>query len=137
MMLQSNRDGRAATVVAEIERSRRATGWAIGAFIVILAAAVSGSLLLIKEKRAQQASTKNADSFERHRIAMIVFNEGSADCKLKFFDNKTGGIADANAPCPEEVKTDWAGDATPKGTLHTIRAISKSFKSPWMAEGHN
>jgi hypothetical protein len=82
------------------------------------------------ERAVPGADRRDADSVARHRTASIIFNEGSKDCRLKFFDNQTGRLFDTHAPCPEEMVADDAKIATMQGTLHTINAISKSFRSP-------
>ena len=96
-------------------------------FLIILAAA-GVVLLLANEKNIRDADRRDAAAVARHKTASIVLNEGSKNCQVKVFDNKTGRISDAHIPCPDEPPSDASGTPGPKGTLHTMNAISKSFR---------
>ena len=127
-MLQSNRTGRAAAAVAEIERSRLATVYLAGMFLIVLVAA-GGLLMLAHERNVWFADRRATEAVVQHRTANIVLNEGTKDCQLKSFDNTTGRISDAHKPCPDETTSDIGRNPAPQGTLHTMDAISKSFRS--------
>jgi hypothetical protein len=126
--LPRHRNGNAATVVAKIERSRSATVWVIGGFVL----AFTSELFLLNtdERVVPRVDRKDADAAAQHRIASIIFKEETKDCRLKLFDNQTGRFPDAHAPCPEAIAADDAQDSKMQGTLHTIDTISKSFRSP-------
>jgi hypothetical protein len=71
---------------------------------------------------------ENAEAVGLGRTASIVLHPGAKNCQHKVFDNQTGRIADAATPCPSEVPVDDNGNPMPTGTVHTIDAISKSFR---------
>jgi hypothetical protein len=128
-MAQPIRSARAATAVARIERSRSATVWMAGMFLIVLAAA-AGLVLLANEKNMRAADRKAADAVTQHQTASIVLNQDDPkSCQVKSFDNRTGQISAANTPCPDGGLTEATGSSTGQGTAHTINAISKSFRS--------
>ena len=119
---------RAVGVIAKIERSRSARAWLLGISLAVLATA-SGLFLLLQQQRSPTATERgDASKFAQDRTASIVLNQGSKNCQHKLFDNQTGRFSDATTPCPADVPLGPNGLPVPRGTLHTINEISKSFR---------
>jgi hypothetical protein len=115
-------------VVAKIERSKAATAWLWSISLAVLASG-SGLFLLLQHRTSTAAIEKgNASTFAQDRTASIVLNQGSKNCQHKLFDNQSGRFSDATTPCPPDVPLDANGNPVPKGTLHTLNEISKSFR---------
>jgi hypothetical protein len=116
-----------AGIVTKIERSRSATALLWGISLAALASG-SGLVLLLQRQISMPAIEKKASTFVQDRTASIVLNQGSKNCQHKLFDNQTGRFSDARTPCPPDVPLDANGNPVPKGTLHTLNEISKSFR---------
>jgi hypothetical protein len=61
-------------------------------------------------------------------VGTIVLPSGANGCQHKMFDNRTGQISESGIPCQNAVAVDANGVPIPLGTVHTLNAISKSFK---------
>jgi hypothetical protein len=115
-------------IVARIERSRSATAWLWGISLAILVSS-SGLFLLLRQQISTPAIEKGHTSpFAQDVTASIVLNPGSKNCQHKLFNNQTGRFSNATTPCPADVPLDANGNPVPRGTLHTMSEISKSFR---------
>ena len=61
-------------------------------------------------------------------VGTIVLPSGANGCQHRTFDNRTGQISQSASPCQSAVAVDANGVPIPLGTVHTLNAISKSFK---------
>jgi hypothetical protein len=115
-------------VVSKIERSRSATAWLWGISLAVLATVSALFLLLQNQPSTPVIEQGDASTFSQDKTGSIVLNQGSKSCQHKLFDNTTGRIFDATTPCPADVPLDANGNPIPKGTIHTLNEISKSFR---------
>lgn len=58
-----------------------------------------------------------------YRSALVITKSAAGDCSERTFDNQTGRMATTERSCDGE----RASDGVPRGTLHRMDAISKSF----------
>jgi|GEM_PF-4280388 hypothetical protein len=64
---------------------------------------------------------------EEHRLGTIATKSSGGQCQTMTFDNVTGRLSRGADNC-DGVTYDSRAAAAPLGTMHTLNAISKSFK---------
>jgi len=60
-------------------------------------------------------------------VGRIVVQTDTEQCELMTFDNDTGHASASVRPCQSSVDLDAHGVPMPKGTIHRLDSISKSF----------
>src|SRR5271163_2231014 len=105
-------------------RHSAATAVPIATFVSIAVAAVTAGYLAWP-KPANNESTASVS--EAHRLGVIVSDTGSLRCVHATFDNLTGRITEKSVSC-EPTASDGHRPAVPLGTMHTLNAISNSFR---------
>jgi hypothetical protein len=112
-------------------RDRTRAKIVIGAIVVV---ASVGFMLILARQLPMTARPKNSSqatndiSASNHFDAKVFIDTtGNGDCQQQVFDNQTWRMTRSKQPCdPTEV--DAAGVPIPKGTMHRLDAISKSFR---------
>jgi hypothetical protein len=97
--------------------------FAVGALIVavaVFAIGFSTTPAPVAENAAPHADPNG--------VATIVLHSSASGCQQRSFNNQTGQISDQTSPCRNDVVLDANGMPMPTGTIHTLNAISKSFK---------
>jgi len=94
----------------------------------VLAGAI-GVWIAFKPAASPIENAVSASTADPHRLASIVHDDGSVRCVRGTFDNVTGSVAENKKPC-ETAPVLGRGEAAPQplGTIHTLSAISNSFR---------
>jgi len=90
--------------------------------IVCLAALSRQLISLFPSLNPSTTSSQQTD-----HAGKIVVRDDLSHCKQMNLDNDSGRITDDPSPCDEQVSSDAHGIIVPKGTIHRLDAISKSF----------
>jgi hypothetical protein len=69
------------------------------------------------------ADRQTTGSTGEYRSGRVIIESSTGDCRERAFDNQTGRMATAERACGDQN----ASDGVPRGTLHRLNAISKSF----------
>jgi hypothetical protein len=92
-------------------------------FVLILATRVS-----MTGRPNNPTQTTNDLSANSHFDAKVFIDTtGNGDCQQEVFDNQTGRMTRLRQPC-DDTAQDANGIPIPKGTIHRLDAISKSFR---------
>lgn len=119
----------ASALEARTERKRRRLVlMCFGVFSV--AASIAGVAALTAGFRATSSSTGQTATSRAdiQSVGTIDLPSGANGCQHRMFDNRTGQISESGIPCQNAVAVDANGVPIPLGTVHTLNAISKSFK---------
>jgi hypothetical protein len=117
--------------VAPRRKSGRAAfirGFWFAAAGTVVAGAI-GVWVAFKPTASRFENVVSASTADSHRLATIVREDGDVRCVRGTFDNVTGSIAQNKMSC-DMAPIHVTGDAAPQplGTIHTLSAISNSFK---------
>jgi hypothetical protein len=109
-------------------KRRRLVLMCFGVFSV--AASIAGVAALATGFRTTSSPTAEmaTSGADIQGVGTIVLPSGANGCQHKTFDNRTGQISESGIPCQSAVAVDANGVPIPLGTVHTLNAISKSFK---------
>lgn len=105
-------------------RHSPAIGIPIATFTLIAVSAATAGYLAWPKPATNETT---ASVSEAHRLGVIVSDTGSLRCVHATFDNLTGRITEKNVSC-EPTASDGRQPAVPLGTMHTLNAISNSFR---------
>jgi hypothetical protein len=105
-------------------RHSAAIGVPIATFALIAVSTVTAGYLGWPKPAANEST---ASVSEAHRLGVIVSETGSLRCVHATFDNLTGRITEKSVSC-ESTASDGHQPAVPMGTIHTLNAISNSFR---------
>lgn len=105
------------------ERSR-ALAISIGVLAIIAGLAAVSSPLISIITSPSPTTTAGAES---ERTGKIVVQRDLNRCKQMNFDNDSGRVTDDPSMCDDQVVLDSHGVPVPRGTIHRLDAISKSF----------
>jgi hypothetical protein len=98
--------------------------WA--AALILLPAGFAALVILFKPALlTNKASGPAADAY---RLGTIVSDNGSMRCVHGTFDNVTGSISATKPSCEATTFTERGEKPVPLGTIHTLSAISDSFR---------
>ena len=103
----------------------------IGAIVIVISVGIV--LLLITQLpltwRSKNSSQLISDAAANNHFDAKVFIDttGSGDCQQEVFDNQTWRMTRSRQPC-DATALDANGIPIPKGTMHRLDAISKSFR---------
>jgi hypothetical protein len=109
-------------------KRRRLVLMCFGVFSV--AASIAGVAALTAGFRTTSSPTGEmaTSRADIQSVGTIVLPSGANGCQHRMFDNRTGQISESGIPCQDSVAVDANGVPIPLGTVHTLNAISKSFK---------
>jgi hypothetical protein len=110
-------------------QKRRRSAFVLGFWIaapVLLLAASAGFFFLFRPALATSKNT--AAMADAHRLGTIIRDNGSVRCVHGTFDNVTGSISESMPSCETTTIVEGAPAPSPLGTIHTLNAISNSFK---------
>jgi hypothetical protein len=93
--------------------------------VTFIALATSNLTLSWLSQTFSATRSQTADS-ETARIGAIVVQTDHNQCERKF-DNYTGRAVEDSQTCTNNITLDAHGFPIPKGTVHRLDAISKSF----------
>jgi hypothetical protein len=93
---------------------------------VLLLVATAGFFVLFKPALA--TSKNAAATADAHRLGTIIHDNGSVRCVHGTFDNLTGSILENTPSCETTTIVEGGPAPSPLGTIHTLSAISNSFK---------
>jgi hypothetical protein len=112
-----------------VKRGRRqALVLAFAAASLALASAFA-VIFLALPKRDPAPSESTASVSDGYRTATIIRDTGDTTCAHATFDNATGRISHSSNPHCEATALDATAPAPePLGTMHTLSAISNSFR---------
>jgi hypothetical protein len=99
--------------------------WVPIATFALLAVAAVTAVYLAWPRPAADENTASVSA--AHQIGVIASDNGSVRCLHATFDNLTGRITEKNVSC-EPTASDGHQPAVPMGTVHTLSAISNSFR---------
>jgi hypothetical protein len=100
----------------------------IGVFSVAALIGVT-AILSIEFESAPSPVVQNSPSpTAPNTVGTIIVHSAANGCQHRRFDNQTGLMSDATTQCQPDVTLDAKGVPIPMGTVHTLNAISKSFK---------
>jgi hypothetical protein len=119
----------ASALEARTKRKRRRLAlMCFGVFSV--AASIAGVAALATGFRTTSSPTAEmaTSGADIQSVGTIVLPSGPNGCQHRTFDNRTGQISQSGSPCQSAVAVDANGVPIPLGTVHTLNAISKSFK---------
>jgi hypothetical protein len=91
--------------------------------LIAVSAATAGYLAWPKPATDENTASVS----EAHRLGVIVSDTGNLRCVHATFDNLTGRITEKSVSC-EPTASDGHRPAAPLGTVHTLNAISNSFR---------
>jgi hypothetical protein len=104
------------------------------AFVMISAAASLAlastiTVIFLALPKADPAASENTASVrDSYRTATIMSDTGDAICTHATFDNVTGQISRSSPHCDATTADSMARPPAPLGTIHTLNAISNSFR---------
>ena len=114
--------------VAAKRKSRSHVRMCIGVFSVAALIGVT-AILAMEFESAPSPVVQNSPSLAApNSVGTIIVHSAANGCQHRSFDNQTGLMSDATTRCQEDVTLDAKGVPIPMGTVHTLNAISKSFK---------
>jgi hypothetical protein len=87
-----------------------------------------GTRLPLSARPKDTPQTTNDISASNHFDAKVFIDTtGRGDCQQEVFDNQTWRVTRSRQPC-EVTEHDANGVPIPKGSMHRLDAISKSFR---------
>jgi len=98
---------------------------AIAASVIAAATWVSG----IFSNTSPPARSTEMVQGQVNRYGTITVNPGSRNCEQKVFDNDAGSFVETHRSCTGDGDARSQDAKVPLGTVHTMNAISKSFKN--------
>jgi hypothetical protein len=123
---QGRKTASALDVVAK-RKSRSHVRMCIGVFSVAALIGVT-AILAIEFESAPSPVVHSPSLAAPISVGTIIVHSAANGCQHRSFDNQTGLMSDATTRCQEDVTLDAKGVPIPMGTVHTLNAISKSFK---------
>ncbi|HEX3503519.1 MAG TPA: hypothetical protein VHU22_09020 [Xanthobacteraceae bacterium] len=105
------------------------SAFAVGFWVVVpalLLATTAGLFILFGP--APAANKNTAAMADAHRLGTIIRDNGSVRCVHGTFDNVTGSISENTPSCETTMIVEGGQAPSPLGTIHTLNAISNSFK---------
>jgi hypothetical protein len=107
-------------------KGRRST-FALGFWVAVpalLLATTAGAFILF----GSAANKNTATTADAYRLGTIIRDNGSVRCVHGTFDNVTGSISENTPSCETTMIVEGGQMPSPLGTIHTLNAISNSFK---------
>jgi hypothetical protein len=100
----------------------------IGVFSVAALIGVAAILSMEFESAPSPVVQNSPTPTAPNTVGTITVHSAANGCQHRRFDNQTGLMSDTTTPCQQDVPLDAKGVPIPMGTVHTLNAISKSFK---------
>ena len=100
----------------------------VGVFSVAALIGVAGILAIEFESAPSPVVQNSPSPTAPNSVGTIIVHSAANGCQHRSFDNQTGLMSDATTQCQGDVTLDAKGVPIPMGTVHTLSAISKSFK---------
>jgi hypothetical protein len=112
-------------------QSRSRQSFVIWSSLSIAATVIAAATLVSAIFGSASAPNRSAETVSKpvDRYGTITLNPGSSHCEQKVFDNDAGSFVEIRKSCADDVDARLRDTKAPLGTMQTLNAISKSFKS--------